>query len=168
MSTSKRRTATEREAAALASAVRIRIIRLTVAEPLTNREIAERLDRDPATTLHHVRKLVDAGFLEALPARRGARGAREIPYRGTGLSWALEMDRYGGTVNQPVLEAFLAEIAETGVEHMRFTRLSLRLGPAQHAEFESRLQDLIDEFAARPREPDGRGVGLFFARYPAP
>ena len=45
----------------------------------TNREIAERLDRNPATVLHHVRTLVDRGFLAAAarPAGdpRGARGA---------------------------------------------------------------------------------------------
>ena len=42
---------------------------------LANKEIAQRLDRDPATTLYHVRKLVDTGFLVALPVRRGVRGA---------------------------------------------------------------------------------------------
>ena len=42
--------------------------------PLTNREIAERLDRNPATVLHHVRTLVDRGFLAREPTRRGTRG----------------------------------------------------------------------------------------------
>ena len=103
----KRRRATEAEAAALASGIRLRIIRLTFAEALTNRELAERLGRDPATTLHHVRTLVDTGFLVAEAARRGARGSREIPYRATKLSWALDfgdcdsirMQRYSGIVS---------------------------------------------------------------------
>ena len=81
--------ATEAEIATLASAVRLRIIRLTHTEALTNAEIAVRLGRDPATTLHHVRRLVTHGFLRAQPARRGARGAKEIPYRSTGLSLSL-------------------------------------------------------------------------------
>ncbi|HEY3478086.1 MAG TPA: winged helix-turn-helix domain-containing protein, partial [Streptomyces sp.] len=81
----KRRPATEAEAAALASGIRLRIIRLTFSEALTNKELAQRLGRDPATTLHHVRKLVETGFLAAQPPRRGARGAKEIPYLSTGL-----------------------------------------------------------------------------------
>src|SRR3954452_293038 len=85
-----RRPPTEPEAAALASTVRLRIIRMTRVEPLTNARIAELLGRDPATTLHHVRRLAGPGFLEPLATRRGARGAREIPYRPTDLSWNLD------------------------------------------------------------------------------
>ena len=33
-----------------------------------------------------MRRLVDTGFLAALPVRRGTRGAREIPYEATGKS----------------------------------------------------------------------------------
>ena len=42
--------------------------------------------------LHHVRTLVEHGFLEEQPARVGKRGAREKPYRATGLSWYLTDD----------------------------------------------------------------------------
>ncbi|WP_086828292.1 transcriptional regulator [Allokutzneria sp. NRRL B-24872] len=160
-----RRPASEREAAALASSLRLRIIRLTITEPMTNRELASALGRDPATTLHHVRKLLDAGFLEALPVRRGARGAREIPYRGTGLSWSLDMARYRDTVNPASLEAFLAELADVGIASAQITRLLLRLPQEELEEFESRLKELVDEFAARPRHPEGQAVSLFFARY---
>ena len=75
----KRRAATEAEAAALASGIRLRIIRLTFSEALTNKELAERLGRDPATTLHHVRKLVETGFLAAQPPRRGDPGREGNP-----------------------------------------------------------------------------------------
>lgn len=54
-----RRQATEAEARALASTVRLRIIRLCLDEELTNKEIAQRLDRDPASVFHHVGRLVD-------------------------------------------------------------------------------------------------------------
>ena len=60
-----RRPATEAEARALASAIRLRIMRLCLDRPLTNKEIAERLGANPATTLHHVRTLVATGFLAA-------------------------------------------------------------------------------------------------------
>jgi len=88
---SLRRQATDDEARAMASALRLRILRLCLDEPLTNKQIAERLGRDPASVLYHVRRLVRTGFLVPEPARRGARGAREVPYRATGKSWVLEV-----------------------------------------------------------------------------
>ena len=55
----QRRPATDAEARALASGLRLRILRLTLDEALTNKEIAERVGRNPASVLHHVRTLVD-------------------------------------------------------------------------------------------------------------
>src|SRR5438270_12273065 len=113
-----RRTATDAERKALASGLRLRILQLCLDEPRTNREIAERLGRNPATTLHHVRTLVDTGFLAAEPVRRGARGSREIPYRATGLSWALD---FGGEAAGPsavMLDTFLEEARAVGLERL--------------------------------------------------
>ncbi|MEJ7703661.1 MAG: winged helix-turn-helix domain-containing protein [Geodermatophilaceae bacterium] len=70
----ERRTATDAEARALASATRLRILRACLDEPLTNKEIASRIGRNPATALHHVRTLVSTGFLVPAEERRGARG----------------------------------------------------------------------------------------------
>ena len=165
-----RRTATRKQASALASAVRLRILRMAYYQPMTNREIARRLDRDPATTLHHVRRLVDTGLLEVLPARRGTRGAREIPYRASGLSWSLDPppdgDPIGGT--EAMLEAFLGEVAEVGVERLDQMRLALRIDDAQVEEFRERLAALLNEFAARPVDPDVAGVAVYVAVHPSP
>ncbi len=163
-----RRPATREQAAALASAVRLRILRLTYYQPLTNREIATRLGRDPATTLHHVRKLVATGLLEALPVRRGVRGSREIPYRATGLSWALEPaeDEDDPAMAEAMLEAFLGEVADVGVEHLEQSRLALRLDAAQIEEFGVRLIELLNEFAARPVDPSAPGVAVYVAMHP--
>lgn len=152
-----RRKATEAEASALASGIRLRIIRLTRTEALTNKELAERLRRDPATTLHHVRKLVETGFLEPQPPRRGKRGAKEIPYRSTGLSWALlcEGSPHFRGIGQAVLEAYLSEISEIDIGELRQRRLVVKLGPQAREEFEQRIKDLLDEFAART---DGDGA----------
>src|SRR4051812_27581460 len=81
--------ATDEEIRALASTLRMRILRVCLHDAHTNKEIADILDKDPATVLHHVRRLVDTGFLAAQPARRGTRGSREIPYLATGKSWRL-------------------------------------------------------------------------------
>ncbi|MEV0681542.1 winged helix-turn-helix domain-containing protein [Actinosynnema sp. NPDC050436] len=155
-----RRPATEAEAAALASAVRLRIIRLTYDRALTNKEIAHRLGKDPATTLHHVRKLVAAGFLEAQPARTGNRGAREVPYLSTGLSWRLAG---GAAVGSHVLEAYLAEVAEVDPARLDQTRLVVRV---DREELNRRLRSLFDELAAEPGDPSGDRVALYLAVYP--
>ena len=71
-----RRAATDAEARALASALRLRILRVCLDEQHTNKEIATVLGMDPATTLHHVRTLLRTGFLAAQPEQRGAQIGR--------------------------------------------------------------------------------------------
>src|SRR5688572_19297630 len=85
--------ATPEEFKAMAHPLRLRILRLCLHEPLTNKEIADRLGADPATTLHHVRMLLGTGFLAVEEVRTGARGALEKPYRATGKSWVLSVTR---------------------------------------------------------------------------
>src|SRR3954463_6944077 len=146
----EKRKATDAEARAVASAVRLRILRLCFSEALTNKELAARLGRNPATVLHHVRTLVDTGFLEALPARRGTRGSREVPYRATGKSWLMDVDDRPMPSHDPMLAAFLEEVAEGGEQHLRSSRLPLRLPPAELDEFRERLRDLFTEYLSRP------------------
>jgi DNA-binding transcriptional ArsR family regulator len=162
----RRRSATDAERRALASSLRLRILRLTLDEPLSNREIAERLGRNPATTLHHVRTLVDTGFLVAEPVRRGARGSREIPYRATRLSWTLDLGDEAGVHAAVMLEAFLEEARAAGLEHLRTIRLGLRLRPEEYEEFEERLQEIFDEYAARPPSEDGEPWSVFVGLHP--
>src|SRR3954447_23809670 len=132
----ERRSATDAEARALASAVRLRILRLCLHEALTNKEIAARLGRNPATVLHHVRRLVRTGFLTADEERRGARGAREVPYRATGKSWRVEVvDEMQGRANTAALvEAFIDDARRVGAENVEAARLGLRLTPDEHEE----------------------------------
>jgi DNA-binding transcriptional ArsR family regulator len=160
----QRRPATDAEAAALASAVRLRIIRLTYDRAMTNKEIAERLGKDPATTLHHVRKLVATGFLEPQPARSGNRGAREIPYLSTGLSWKLAKDSapHREETNEAMLQAFLGEVADVGPAAVDQVRLVVRM---DRAELKRRLRSLFDELATEPAHPDGERVAIYLALY---
>lgn len=155
-----RRVATDAEARALASSLRLRILRLTLDEALTNKEIAEALDRNPASVLHHVRTLVDTGFLRADPVRRGTRGAREIPYRATGKSWYIEAPR---ALAGSAIEAFLSEIASVPPEQQELTRL--RINGTDVTEFRERLYALVNEFHQRPRHPDAPH-SVFIAMHP--
>jgi predicted transcriptional regulator len=157
------------EAAALASAVRLRIIRLTYRRALTNKEIAKRLGKDPATTLYHVRKLVATGFLVAQPVRSGARGSREIPYLSTGLSWRLSPAETDSeeAIRQAMLAAYLGEVADAGIADVWQTRLVLQLDRDGQAELFDRLTALLNEFAERPPAKEGEEVGVYLAVYPS-
>jgi DNA-binding transcriptional ArsR family regulator len=162
----EKRPATDAEARALASAVRLRILRLCYSEALTNKEIAARLGRNPATVLHHVRTLVDTGFLVAQPPRRGTRGSREVPYRATGKSWLMDIDGRLPGPRDAMLEAFLEEVAEAGERRLESSRLGLRLPPDELAEFRRRLHGLLDEYARRPADPDAQRWSLYLGIHP--
>ncbi len=160
----ERRPATDAEARALASALRLRILRICLGEARTNKEIAAVLGRDPASVLHHTRTLVRTGFLEPQEERRGARGAREIPYLATRKSWrlkALARDR-------SMLDAFLEELALVPAADVEGTRLGLRLPPARMEEFRTRLYALLREYADHPDDPAAPAWSLFLAVHPDP
>jgi DNA-binding transcriptional ArsR family regulator len=159
----ERRQATDEEAKALASSLRLRILRVCL-EPQTNKEIAERLGRDPASTLHHVRTLVRTGFLEPQGDRRGKRGAREIPYLATKKSWQLSVP---GS-SRLMLETFLDEVALVPATDLDTTRLGLRLAPEDMTDFRTRLGELLDEFADRPDDPSAPAWSIFITLHPDP
>jgi DNA-binding transcriptional ArsR family regulator len=167
--TIERRPATADEAKAMAHPLRLRVLRLCLDQELTNKELAERLGKDPGTLLHHVRILVKTGFLALGETRHGAHGALEKPYRATGKSWTLNFDHPGEPdpgISRPMLQAFLEELAESGPGAMENeTRLGLTLGEASLAEFERRLTALFDEFVERSPEPGGTAYGLYLAMH---
>src|SRR5215471_13204574 len=115
----ERRQATDEEARALASSLRLRILRICLGEARTNKEIAGILGRDPASILHHIRTLVRTGFLAPQEERRGARGAREIPYLATRKSWQLSTP----AMDRVLLDAFLEEITLVPAADVDATRL---------------------------------------------
>ena len=161
----ERRPATDAEARALASSLRLRILRMTLDEPLTNQQIAERLGRHPASVLHHVRTLLDTGFLVPEGERRGARGAREIPYRATRKSWHTEVPQEG---QGAMVQAFLEESRAAGTERAKIARLGLRLTGPEFEELTERLDALLADYAARPPSPGGEPWSVFLAVHPDP
>jgi len=160
----QREPATDEEAKALASTLRLRILRICLGEAHTNKEIAAILGRDPASTLHHIRTLVRTGFLQPQPERRGARGAREIPYLATKKSWRVNAP----VMNRPLLDAFLEEVALVSGAEMDTARLGLRLSPSDFEDFRNRLQDLLDEVTRLPEDPSAPAWSLFLALHPDP
>lgn len=145
-----RRAATIIEAKAVAHPVRLRIIRLCALEELTNKQLADRLDRDPGTVLYHVRLLVDAGILEPASVRTGLSGALEKPYRTTGLTRLVEttlaLSLPGGALAP--IEAFQQELAEAGPDSVRkMSRFVLHLSPTDAEQLALRLSAIFDEYA---------------------
>jgi DNA-binding transcriptional ArsR family regulator len=165
-----RREATPEEAKALANPLRLRILRLCLDQALTNKQLAEHLDKDPGTILHHVRTLVTTGFLAAEDVRQGESGAFEKPYRATGKSWNLDVSDdseaclWSPMVSQAVLEAFRAELQEAGPDAMvSDVRLGLTLDDTSLKELRDRMREVVEDFAARPPDPDGKPYGLYLA-----
>ncbi len=158
-----RRPATLDEARALAHPVRQRILRLCLDEELTNKQLADRLRADPGTVIHHVRKLVSTGFLAVGDVRHGERGALEKPYRATGKSWTVDVGETGEGMNVSLalVDAFRAELAEAGDEGVQMlSRLGLMLDEAARDDLVGRMAAIVEEFAARPPDPDGKPYGV--------
>ncbi|WP_082561776.1 ArsR/SmtB family transcription factor [Microbacterium sp. Root61] len=149
-------------ARALSSPLRMRVLRLCAFESRTNKELAGLLSTNPGTMLHHVRTLVQTGYLAAEPERAGAQGAREVPYRATGLSWRTSIPE-----GAPVLvETFLQQIEGVPSEQLNITWLGLKLSPEHKAELEDRLYALVSEFKERGPDAGGDTYSLFTALHP--
>src|SRR4051812_11245778 len=166
----ERRPATAEEAKALAHPLRLRILRLCLHESLTNKQIADALEKDPGTVLHHVRTLVDTGFLAAEDVRPGAKGALEKPYRATGKSWTVDVtDQFDPTaVILAGLDAFREEVLEAGGEAFATQfRLAVRLSQGDADELKARLSALGDEVAERD-DPSGESYGIYVGMHRRP
>ncbi len=147
---------------AIGSPLRLRVLRLCAFESRTNKELAELLGVNPGTMLHHVRTLVQTGFLAAEPARTGAQGAREVPYLATGLSWRMPLpDR-----SRVLVEVFLQQIERVDPADLNTSWLGLRLNEEHKEEFERRLFDLLEEFKERGADADGEAYSVFTAFHP--
>jgi hypothetical protein len=158
------RDATPAEMRALGHPLRWRILRLTLDQALTNKEIATRLRRDPGTVLFHVRVLAREGFLAGTDVRAGKRGARERPYRATGKSWRIRLKPDAGSV-AAILDAARDEIVEIGNDAAISTlRLGVRLKATDIAKLKRRVAELGDDFEPLD-DPEGEPIGIVAVVY---
>lgn len=153
-----RRAMTAAEAKALGHPTRLRILFACRDEGRTTKQLADALAVSPGTIHHHLRPLVEQGFLVAQEPRRGTRGAREQPYLATGRSWEVS----GTAATAQALQHVAAEelLAAGADEVVTLARLGLRLSPEQLEALVARLQTLLDELAdAQPAlSADGSGA----------
>lgn len=149
-------------ARALSSPLRMRILRFCLHEAHPNREIAAEFALNPGTSLHHVRTLVDTGFLGAGEPRRGRRGALEIPYLATRRSWDTPVPGIG-----PILvRTFLDEIKGVAPEDLDVARLGVVLDPAGERELHDKLNAVLFEFKDRAPDVGGRPISIMIATHP--
>ncbi|MDN5754792.1 MAG: ArsR/SmtB family transcription factor [Arthrobacter sp.] len=148
-------------ARALSSPIRLRILRLCLHKSRTNKEIADLLEINPATSLHHVRTLMGTGFLESEEPRRGKRGAKEVPYRSTRMSWGTKLPDAAPVL----LETFLQEINGLAPDEIQVMRVGLKLTEADQRELLSRIKDVISDYALRPSDDEGVATSLFVAHH---
>lgn len=148
----------------MAHPLRLRILRLCLDEELTNKELADRLGKDPATVLHHVRMLVDNGFLAAGEPRRGKRNSRERPYRATRRSWVLDFGVESRTaIEIAVAEAFADELRGLAPEDvLESARMGTRLRDDDRDWLIAQLNSLVAEIERR-EDPDGEPLGIYLA-----
>jgi DNA-binding transcriptional ArsR family regulator len=120
-------------------------------EPLSNRELAQRLGVDPGHLHFHVRMLLRAGLIQQVPTDKG----REKPYRAAAktLKVAPELVSAGAsTLHVAVMDDLQRAHAEHGAEgRFRFVRVTVRLDPEKAMEVLSelvpRFEELEDENA---------------------
>jgi predicted ArsR family transcriptional regulator len=167
----ERRPATPEEARALANPLRLRILRLCLDRAMTNEELATRLERDAGSVLHHVRMLVETGFLASEAERRGPRGSVERPYRSTGKSWTLDVsdeDQRGSRTGPGIaamIDAFKAEVGEVPQDGVvELSRLAARHKPDAREAFSERIQQLIEDLVAAD-DPAGEPYGFLLGMH---
>jgi predicted ArsR family transcriptional regulator len=159
----ERREATPAEYRAMANPLRLRIIRLCLYEARTNKELADALGMEPASTLHHVRLLVETGFLEPTETRPGPRGSTEKPYRSTGKSWSLEAPRDASEEEWlAVHDAVRDELQQVGFgRQITGARLGLKLSRERVEELRQHIERWVNELADTDPDEDGDHVGLY-------
>ena len=93
---------------------------------------------------------------------RGARGAREVPYRATGLSWHTPVPG----ISVVLLETMRQQLQGVDPEQIAVTWLGLRLNAEHRAELDARVQALATEFKDRGPDPDGDAYSLVMVTHP--
>lgn len=149
---------------ALSSPLRLRILRLCLHQSRTNKEIAELLGINPASSLHHVRTLVRTGLLLVEERRKGKHGATEVPYIAS-----QEFVSTPAASGSPILvETFLQEIKGLRPEDMEVWRLGVKFNPVRRGEMLAKLRAVLEEYQELPADDDGEATSLMIAHHRDP
>lgn len=181
----KLRVHTAQQFKALGDATRERILSIIKHEPLTAKQIGERLSIPPGTVGHHLQVLEAAGLAQVV-ARRLVRGIVAKYYTRTARLFQFDFPpevtpkmeshlKFLTDAREELADALLAEERtgstipdeedevpySTGFPHARLSR-------QRAIEFNNRLGALLEEFATAAPDPDGQVYGLATAFFLAP
>jgi DNA-binding transcriptional ArsR family regulator len=135
---------------ALGHPLRLRVLEMLGAddeEPMTNRELAQRLGVDPGHLHFHVKMLLKAGLIERADSGRG----REKPYRALAKTVRVAPQLLHSTLATDLQAAMLEEVQRGFELHQqggfRSAQVTVRISPEQALE-------LLTEFVEKARDAD--------------
>ncbi|WP_054943432.1 ArsR/SmtB family transcription factor [Paenibacillus ihuae] len=141
---------TEEQNKLLESALRIKIMHALADEPLTSKQVAEKLHKTPGNIHYHIIKLFEGGLLE-LVRTEAAGGVIQKFYRSKGTFFHSEN-----------LRGFQFR-TEDKIEHFT-TRLTL--SSAELAAFQRELMQVITAWESKITQGDEYGVEFVIGRLP--
>ena len=167
---------TEQQFKAISDMARSRILGVIQHQPLTARQIAQRLQATSGAIGHHLHVLEEAGLVKIV-ARRITRGivasyytraARiydyDLPPEVRGDN-PLDLDFFT-RVQAELMDSIVAYGEEDTVRNDAFPRVRLSLEKAR--EYQQRFMALIDELIEEKPDPNGEVYGVFFSMFKSP
>jgi DNA-binding transcriptional ArsR family regulator len=165
---------TEQQFKAISDTVRSRILGVVQYQPLTAKQIAQRLQATPGAIGHHLHVLEEAGLVRVV-ARRLTRGIVASYYTRTArvFYYDLPKDVSGPTLGANLIAKAHAEFLEAIVSNEADPLLMdgfphVRVSQARMQELQKRLNDLLDEIFDEPPDPAGEVYSILFALFKAP
>lgn len=182
----KLRIHTAQQFKALGDPTRERILSIIKHEPLTSKQLGERLHIPPGTVGHHLQVLEAAGLAQVV-ARRLVRGIVAKYYTRTARLFLFDFPpeispkfesslKFLTDAREELAETLLADeeqnhLSLTSVDDEPYCTLGFphaRLSEERARDFGRRLGELLDEFATADPDPDGQIYALSMAYFVAP
>jgi DNA-binding transcriptional ArsR family regulator len=167
---------TEQQFKAISDMARSRILGVIQYQPLTAKQIAQRLQATPGAIGHHLHVLEEAGLVKIV-ARRLTRGIVASYYTRAARMFDYDLPpevRGFLPINLDIFSRVQAELMDSIVsyEEKDLERSDafphVRLSSEKALEYQQRFSALIDELADEKPDPNGAIYGVFFSIFKSP
>lgn len=166
---------TEQQFKAISDVMRSRILGVVQYQPLTAKQIAQRLQATPGAIGHHLRVLEEAGLVKIV-ARRLVHGIVASYYTRAARIYDFDFpqDVTGSySVDLDFISHARAEMMDSLVSYGDYELRSnafphARLAPEKAQGYLQRFRALLDELIEEKPDPDGEIYGVFFAMFKSP
>jgi len=165
---------TEQQFKAISDMVRSRILGVIQYQPLTAKQIAQRLRATPGAIGHHLHVLEEAGLVRVV-ARRITRGIVASYYTRSARLFYYDMppEVRGAAIRMDFIEKAHAEFLDSTVSYednpLRCDAFPhVRLSLERMREYERRFTALVDELIEEKPDPAGEVYGVFFGIFKSP